>query len=145
MEEVMCIWSDSWKKSPRCPKLSKIDPKMPSKRFRSLTAPLSRPQPSILVQLRTGRLPLNGYLHRISKAPSPLCSTCRQALETVHHFLIDCPTWRHERWHVAKKLGRDAKSLSRLLNTRKGIGEVFKFVGQTGRFKANYGDFTVNI
>jgi len=41
---------------------------------------------------------------------------------------------------VAKKLGRDAKLLKCLLNTSKGIGEVFKFVGRTGRFKKIYRD-----
>ena len=90
-------------------------------------------------------MPLNVYLHRISKATSALCPSCQQAPETVHHYLVDCVMWRHERWHIVKKLGRDSKLMPHLLNMRKGTVEVFKFVGRTGRFKACYGDTSLVI
>jgi ribonuclease HI len=133
-------WMEKWKTSTRYQKMSQIDPTMPSNKFRRLTAELTRKQISILVQLHTGHIPLSRYLYRITKVDSPTCPTCRSDDETVHHFLFDCTTWKHERWHMGAKLGRASKSIVKVLNTQKGIGEVLKFVGRTGRFRGCYGD-----
>ncbi|KAG2040391.1 hypothetical protein BDR03DRAFT_858064, partial [Suillus americanus] len=40
-----------------------------------------------LFQLRTGHVPLNKHLFRISKSPSPICSACHQKEESVYHFM----------------------------------------------------------
>jgi len=109
---------------------------MPSNGFRKLTEGLSRAQTSILVQLRTGHIALNAYLHRITKADSPTCPSCNQDDETVHHFLFDCPTWRHERWQLSQALGWDSKLVTCVLNSLKGVKAVLKYVGRTGRLKS---------
>ena len=126
--------------SPRHPKLAKIDPSLPSKKFQKLIANLARTQASLLTQFRVGHIPLNAYLHRITKIDSPQCTHCDSAGETTHHFLFDCPAWRHERWLMGQALGRDAKSLRHILNSKHGAGELMKFVGRTGRLKASHGD-----
>jgi ribonuclease HI len=128
-------WKEIWKRSPRHNRLSEIDPTMPSDGFRRLTRELNRAQTSIIIQLRTGHIALNKHLHRITKADSPTCPTCGQDDETVHHYLFDCPTWKHERWSMGRTMGRDSKSARRILNSQRGIKATLKFVGQTKRFQ----------
>ena len=56
---------------------------------------MSRRQRTTLAQLRTGFCSaLNGYLHTIGAAESPLCPCCRQAEHTVQHLFqcINHPT-----------------------------------------------------
>ncbi|KAG2742523.1 hypothetical protein P692DRAFT_201795598 [Suillus brevipes Sb2] len=62
--------------SPRYARFKEIDPSFPSKGFAKLAEKLPRCHASLLIQLRTGHIPLNKHLHRISKAPSPLCPSC---------------------------------------------------------------------
>jgi hypothetical protein len=57
-----------------------------------------------------------------------------------HHYLFDCPTWKHERWSMGKNLGRNAKSLSFVLSNRKGVEELLKLVGRTERLKSTFGE-----
>jgi hypothetical protein len=133
-------WRAAWAASPRHDRIHRIDPSLPSKSFRKLTKGLSRNQTSALAQLRSGHVPLNVYLHRINKASSPGCASCLQGDESVHHFLFECRTWNHERWQMEKALGREAKSAACIMSTEKGISELLKYVGHTGRLKATFGD-----
>ncbi|KAJ7708264.1 hypothetical protein B0H17DRAFT_917397, partial [Mycena rosella] len=48
---------------------------------------LTRPQASILTQLRTTHIGLNAYLYRFHLAPSLDCDLCLVP-ETVSHFLL---------------------------------------------------------
>jgi ribonuclease HI len=89
------------KHSPRFPRLHEIDPSAPSKNFSLLVAELPRRHSSLLFQLRTGHAPLNKHLHRIAKVPNPTCQQCHQREETVHHFLIACPSYARQR-HVLR-------------------------------------------
>ena len=43
-----------------------------------------------IFQLRTGHVPLNGYLHRIKPQQSPACPLCNEPEETVNHLLFEC-------------------------------------------------------
>jgi ribonuclease HI len=128
-------WKRKWETSPRFLKLSQIDPPLLSNNFIHLTEGLWRTQASIIAQLHTGHIPLNHYLHRITKSNTPRCSSCNYKEETTHHYLFDCPTWRHKRWSMGKKLGKNAKSMEHILSKEKGIKEVLKYVGRTERFK----------
>ena len=65
-------WCENWKQSPRHARISKVDPSMPSNNFRKLMIEHSRAQASLIIQLRTGHVPLNVYLHRNSKSDQPL-------------------------------------------------------------------------
>ena len=111
MQELKVWWKDSWACSPRFPKLSKINPTMPSNKFQKLIAGLGRAQASLVTQMRTRHIPLNAYLHRINKIDTPLCPSCSLDSESVHHFLFDCQVWRAEHWCMGKALGCKAKSL----------------------------------
>ena len=83
--------------SPRCQWVHCIDPSMPSSRFRKDTAKIEHWQASMLVQLRTGHLPLQKHLNWIGCMSSPTCLACCMANETVYHYLMVCPVYRSHR------------------------------------------------
>jgi hypothetical protein len=60
-------------------------------------------------------------------------------VETVKHFLLDCPFYRHERHTLQRKLRRNAGSLSFLLSSPIAVIPLLKFVHATGRFKTFFG------
>ena len=70
--------------------MREIDGSLPSRKYETLIAPLSRRHANLLLQLRTGHIPLNTYLERIGKTLSRTCPACSDAPETVRHFLLDC-------------------------------------------------------
>jgi ribonuclease HI len=78
--------------SPRYNRVSQINNSLPSKTFLNMIQDTSRSKSSIILQMRTGHIPLNKYLYRIGKAQSLLCRACdRSQDETVFHFLVECP------------------------------------------------------
>jgi ribonuclease HI len=102
-------------KSPRASFALEIDPTMPSAAFSKITRNLPRRHTSLLIQLRTGHIALNKYLHKIGKADSPQCPECRNTSETVHHYLFRCPAYSDQRKRLEKRLKRGAKSVKTLL------------------------------
>jgi len=92
------------------------------------------------MQFWMGHVPLNKYLFRIGKLSSPICPTCKQGEKSTHHYLVEYITWRYERWHMGKELGNAARSADCMLNSRKGVKQLLRFVGQTARFKQVFGD-----
>ena len=89
--KIQHIWKRCWKGSPRRKLTDKIDKSTPSKKWMNLTKPLTHKQASILMQLQTGHVGLNKYLHHIKRATSPKCSNCNENTdETVSHFLLVC-------------------------------------------------------
>jgi ribonuclease HI len=133
-------WANEWRLSPRYKKLKHIDPSLPSKKFIHNTSTLSRTQTSLLIQLRTGHLPLNSHLYRIKKAESPSCPHCGDAVfETVFHFLIQCPHYRHERHILARKLKWKAMSMRNLLNDNDVLLPLLSYVHSTARLKPTFG------
>jgi len=65
-----------WQQSPRYHRMKAIDPTLPSSAFHKLTAELSRKQAALLIQLRSGHVPLAKHLHCIGKTESPVCPYC---------------------------------------------------------------------
>ncbi|KAJ3978378.1 hypothetical protein F5890DRAFT_1384616, partial [Lentinula detonsa] len=112
--------------------------------FVKIAGELKRKQTSILFQLRSGHAPLNHHLHRLKKAGSPNCPRCdhvgRQLKETTKHFLLECPAYRRERFHLRRKIGQAAYSLQQLLSEEKVIPHTLKYIGETKRFQATFGD-----
>ena len=98
-------WKRRWKVSPRAKSLHSIDKSAPSKKFLKLTKDLNCSQASIVMQLRTGHIGLNPHLFCIKKAESPSCPHCKGiTVETVKHFLLDCPSYQRERHKLQSKL-----------------------------------------
>ncbi|KAJ7770365.1 hypothetical protein B0H14DRAFT_3509281 [Mycena olivaceomarginata] len=96
-------------------------------------AGLSRPQCSVLTQLRTGHIGLNAYLHRFKLAPSPLCPHCLTPPESVPHFLLFCPAHRSHRLRLIARIGSARLSLRSLLASKVDAAPVLAFVRDTGR------------
>jgi hypothetical protein len=88
------------------------------------------------MQLRTGHIGLNQHLFRICKAESPSCPHCQGiTVETVKHYLLDCPFYRKERHTLQSKLCHNTHSLSFLLSSPITIKPLLKYVHSTGHFK----------
>ena len=95
--------------------MDKIDNKLLSHSFLMVTNHLTRAQASILMQLHIGHIPLNFFLHKISKADSPVCPSYRLANETVHHYFLDCLRYVYERHSLVWAMGHNSKSIHHLL------------------------------
>ena len=136
-------WKATWAKSPQKGRMDRIDNKLPLHSFLMVTNHLSRAQASVLMQLCTGHIPLNCFLHRIGKIDSLTCPTCQTADETVPHYLLDCPGYMHE-WHgLSQAVGHNSKSLWHLLGNWCTYKVLLIYVGATGRFKDTYSDLQV--
>lgn len=132
-----------WAHSPRAAPLAHIDPSLPSKKFLQLIMPLPRRQASLLIQLRTGHAPLNYHLHRITKAESPACPECGHPRETVAHFILDCVAFGAARARMAYRIGPAAHSLQALLTEPNALRHLFRYIHDTRRFAASYGDLAL--
>ena len=57
---------------------------------------LARHEQTTILRLRTGHCGPRAHLKRIGIMDSALCD-CKEAEQTVHHILQDCPIWRKQR------------------------------------------------
>ena len=130
--------------SKRYPRLHALDATAPSARFRKLTAKLSRRQASLLVQLRTGHIPLNHHLARIGATETPTCPACHEREETVHHYLMVCPAYATQRRALRDVLSRDAHSISQLLAHPKAMKPLFRYISATGGLRPTFGDLSTD-
>jgi hypothetical protein len=126
-------------RSPRFAKLQRIDPGAPSHGFRKLTAQLPRKHASILIQLRSGNVPLNCHLHKIGKVVSFLCPACGEREETVH-FLFICSAYNRQRHILRQTVGRGGAQADVLLNDPKALPALFHFIHDSARFQDTFGD-----
>jgi hypothetical protein len=136
---VMTRWKAEWTRSKRHRKMQRLDDTMPSNKFLRLISDLDRNQSSILLQLRTGHIPLNEHLFRIKKAISPNCPHCTDTPETVLHFLVKCPHYRHERQILRQKLKNKADSIKYLLSEKDALEPLLKYIHSTARLRHTFG------
>jgi ribonuclease HI len=129
-------WSQEWKQSKRYLHIKKYNQTLPSPIYMKLTNELNRRQASLLTQLRTGHIPLNSHLHRITIAPSPACPHC-PVPETVSHFLLQCPQYREERATLTQKLGRGAYVIPYLLSHKDAIPHLLHYIHRTGQLSSH--------
>jgi len=142
-ERLARLAEAEWKESPRAARMDRIDPTMPSKKYGKLAERLPRRQASILIQLCTEHVPLQKYLFRIQKEDSPLCPSCRTTRETVYHFLMECPAHNEHRDRLARDAGPAARSIKDLLSAPNMLTPLFRYIHDTGRFAAAYGDLAL--
>ncbi|KAF8577846.1 hypothetical protein K439DRAFT_1363765 [Ramaria rubella] len=96
---------------------------------------LSRSQASLLIQLHTGHVAPNKHLATIGAIESSTCPSCKRQDESVHHYLLQCPSYAHQ-WHcLVTALHRNAVEISYLLSEPDTIPFLFRYIHQTGRFK----------
>jgi len=82
-----------------------------------------------------GHAPLNLYLHRFKRIDNPRCPACGHPKETPEHFLLQCPSYAHERWPILNKLGGNLPKLSKLLTNAKLLLPLANYIEASGRFE----------
>jgi hypothetical protein len=132
-------WKRRWKTSPPYHNLKSIDNSAPSKKYIKLVRDLDRGQSSLLTQLRTGHIGLNQHLFRIRRSETPSCPNCQGiTVESIKHYLLDCPKYREERHTLQQKLRRNSSSISFLLSSPVAVKPLLKYIHATGRFKSYF-------
>jgi hypothetical protein len=127
-------------KSPRYQRMQEINPSIPSLQFMKIVSLLTQRAASLLIQLRTGHIPLNKHLHRIGRSESQLCSMCPGQDKTIHHYIMACPAYAQERKKLEKQLGQFTCSLKTLLLNPKAIPHLFEFVHASQWLTTTFGD-----
>ncbi|KAF7970993.1 hypothetical protein HWV62_22243 [Athelia sp. TMB] len=135
-DQLKRTWRKRWRKSPRCRRFGAVDNTAPSTKYLKLIDGLSRSQASLITQFRTANVPLNYLLFRIHRAESPACPHCGGiTVETIRHYILDCPHYAHARHALRLKLGRTASEIPTLLHDKDAVIEFLRYVHATGRFK----------
>ncbi|KZP02698.1 hypothetical protein FIBSPDRAFT_770279, partial [Athelia psychrophila] len=76
-------------------------------------------------------------LFRIGRVESPACTMCGGiTVETIRHFILDCPHHEHARHELRSKLGRKAGEIPFLLRDSSGVKEFLRYIHTTKRSKA---------
>lgn len=149
-EKLKARWLLAWGASPRYARFQHIDPDFPFNKYRAISDRLSKSQASLLMQIRTGHIPLNAYLYKIKKSVTSRCDACWgiglwTITETVVHYLFECQAYAAERYDMDRALGRHARDLKGILSHMDGVKELLKYMGRTGRFKMTHGDMIGDV
>ncbi|KAG2069829.1 hypothetical protein BDR04DRAFT_1020458 [Suillus decipiens] len=113
---------------------------MPSNKYIKLISTLPQRQTSIITQLRTNHTLLNQHLHHIGKSKSPYCPHCPEKIESVLHYLFDCPQYVSERHILSNALQCKANSLTYLLTSKNAITPLMHYINSTGWFKSTFSE-----
>ncbi|QRV94576.1 Reverse transcriptase from transposon X-element protein [Ceratobasidium sp. AG-Ba] len=130
------LWKQRWEGelSGGCARIRAIDESTPSNVFHKLAQTMPRRHASLLIQLRSGHIPLNAYLYRFGHAESASCPACNQRAETVEHYLMNCPAYEQERQRRNIAFPPSANSLPTLLSSKEAARHLITYVRETGRF-----------
>jgi hypothetical protein len=79
----------------------------------------------------------------MSCTDSPIFTACQGAFETVHHYILICPTYKNHRYTLTQKLGYEVQSLTTLLSHSKAIKPLFHYITKTQCFKDMHGNLKV--
>lgn len=119
-EKVTKLWHDSW--AIRRKPWGEIHSRPPDKKNLGIYRGLTKARCSVLIQIRSGKTGLAGFLHR-HRAPghtSPVCS-CGMATETPTHVLVHCSKHAEARWGLLREGRVNTHSL---LNTQDGAAQL---------------------
>jgi ribonuclease HI len=141
MKELKAKWASMWEESPRKLRVSQFGGSFPFSAFLTRLNSLSRQQASLILQLRCGHFPLNGYLHRIKKADSDRCGACGGGWqgppppETVNHFVFGCPAFTEAREELIDKIGLDHFNFPDIMSEVTRMKALTTFINRSGRFR----------
>lgn len=139
--ETKQAWTNKWRTTKKGQFFAKIDKNTPSPHFlRSISnTNILRKAASIITQLVTGHIPLNEYLYRFKLINSTRCPACGTGSESVRHFLLQCPSYAHERWLLVKHLKKKNLELTinNLLGNTEAIVPLTNYINATHRFMYN--------
>jgi ribonuclease HI len=140
-ERIKKQWAEIWSESPRRGRFEVVDDNFPFDAFRRRQYNLKRGHASLLVQVRTGHIPLNQYLHRIRKSDTKLCQSCQvvpgeeRPVESVNHFLFECNKYADLRQTLARRIGQDNLNMYDVMQDIKKMKLLANFIVKTDRLK----------
>ena len=88
----------------------------------------ARHEQTTIFRMRTGRCGLRAHLKRIGIMDSTLCD-CKEAEQTVHHILQDCPVWRKQRHQLWPQ---DESTTNKLWGTAEDLRRTTQFLATCG-------------
>lgn len=130
--EAKLEWETMWAKETTSRPTRRLI-EAPTKKTLEYWSGLRRATASILMQLRTGRIGLSAYLHRINRRESARCG-CDLGNQTVIHVLLECPLHQDERDGMRSALSDQGIALHRdeLLTRPEARTIVAEFMIKTG-------------
>nr|GAT48527.1 RNA-directed DNA polymerase from transposon X-element [Mycena chlorophos] len=123
-----------WRKSKRHTRTTQYDNKLRKGSYLALMDHIPRSYAAIILQLRTGHCLLAKHMHRIRRADSPICPCCRQADESVAHYLLHCPAHHQARTMLYAEGRRDTQNITKLLGDARLLRPLMWFIYRTNRF-----------
>lgn len=141
-DQLKMAAQEAWRNTERGHFFNYVDPYMPSPRYMKMTKNLTRPQASLLVQLRTAHVPLNQHLYRIRRSDTSKCPHCDAKPETPLHILMSCPAYRQQRAALRRELHCGVLSVPGLLASPKSMPALFRYLRSTGRFTDTFGSLS---
>jgi ribonuclease HI/exonuclease III len=141
LKSLKSRWAANWHESPRRHRIQGIDDTFPFNGYRKRQDRLSRAHASYLLQVRSGHLPLNYYLHRIKKSDTKQCTACRieqgdeTSTETISHFIYECAAYNSQRLTLIRAIGATNIALKDIMMNTKHMKALAKYIIRTGRLK----------
>jgi hypothetical protein len=123
-------WQIRWKTGTKGRQSAYLIPE-PTPEICKLHAGKEKAFSALLVQLRTGIIGFNSFLHKrgVPTIRSPRC-ICDMGEMTVRHILINCPNWNLERHRFLSDF--HTTDIRRILNSPKGAAAAVNFILSTG-------------
>ena len=121
--------------------MAQFDDKFPFNEFRKRSYFLTRNQASIMIQIRSGHIPLNNYLHKIRKSDTEICLACSdqenglRCRETINHVIFECPAYDRERDTMIAKIKQQHFNLFDIMSNTDHMKILATFINSTGRLK----------
>jgi hypothetical protein len=125
-------WRERWEKGIQGVHSRVLQPTL-NKKVVALHRKLKRPQSSLVIQLRIGKIGFRAFLfnRKVSEIDSPWCLTCDgQELEIVTHVLLHCLAWKELREECFKDGLKEGTrpTLKALLNVEKGCRAAARMI-----------------
>jgi ribonuclease HI len=134
-------WAALWAASDRSGRATLADDTFPYNSSRRRFFFLSRNQASIIMQIRSGHIPLKRYLYNIKKTNSDICQDCEDeengihCRETVNHFIFECPAHEKERDEMLGKIKRSNFNFKDIMSNTDYMKALANYVNNTERLK----------
>jgi hypothetical protein len=114
-----------------------IDNTSPSPKFiQAISNPkLGRRAASLISQLQTNHALLNSYLAHFCRVDSTQCPACGVHNETAKHFLLQCPSYAHER-EILKRKTDSELTLTLLLASNENVLHLVNYIEATHHFSS---------